>query len=160
MASNSHTVHTSNLLFLLHISVNFPIHLLYFFYLTLPLSFPSSHQITELDEEQETVCKMYNLINMYSVPTPPEDMIVFATLPSSMDLLHMLIDEAELDRESGMGKLCTSLTKAIKQLNREVMETKLKSQVRGKPLLPIYTLTNTKMGLYIIFFLGLSNLAR
>ncbi|XP_060941446.1 dynein axonemal heavy chain 6 [Limanda limanda] len=85
-------------------------------------------RITELDEEQETVCKMYNLINMYSVPTPPEDMIVFATLPSSINFLRVLIDEAVLERESSMEKLRTSLSKAIKQLNREVSETKLKSQ--------------------------------
>ena len=57
---------------------------------------------------------MYNLINTYSVPTPPEDMIVFATLPSSINFLRTLIDEAVLDREASMDELCTSLTQGHK----------------------------------------------
>ncbi|XP_038570255.1 dynein heavy chain 6, axonemal isoform X1 [Micropterus salmoides] len=85
-------------------------------------------RITLLEEEQETVCQMYNLINMYSVPTPPEDLVVFANLQPSIDSLRRIIDKAALERESSMDKLCSSLHKAIKELDHEVMKIKLKSQ--------------------------------
>ncbi|XP_076584320.1 dynein axonemal heavy chain 6 [Chaetodon auriga] len=85
-------------------------------------------RITVLEEEQETVCQMYNLINMYSVPTPPEDLVVFATLQPSINSLHSIIDEAAAERDSSMERFCSSLHKDIKELNREVMKVKLKSQ--------------------------------
>nr|XP_019939373.1 PREDICTED: dynein heavy chain 6, axonemal [Paralichthys olivaceus] len=85
-------------------------------------------RITVLDEEQETVCQMYNLIKTYLVPTPPEDLVVFATLQSSINSLHMLIDEAVSERDTSMNQLCTCLQKDIVKLNQEVMKTKLKSQ--------------------------------
>lgn len=75
---------------------------------------------------------MYNLINMYSVPTPPEDLFVFATLQPSIDSLQSLIDKAVLEREPSMETFCSSLQKGIKELDREVMNIKLRSQVRGK----------------------------
>ena len=100
-------------------------------------------QITVLEEEQETVCQMYNLINMYSIPTPPEDLVVFATLQPSINSLHSIIDEAAAERDSSMNKFCVSLRKDIKELNREIMKVKLKSQVHSKLLLPFYQPKNT-----------------
>ncbi|GAA6230347.1 dynein heavy chain 6, axonemal-like [Lates japonicus] len=85
-------------------------------------------RITVLEEEQETVCQMYNLIDMYSVPTPPEDLVVFATLQPSINSLHSLIDEAAAERDSSMDKFSSSLHKDIKELNHEVLKIKLKSQ--------------------------------
>ncbi|XP_070836417.1 dynein axonemal heavy chain 6 [Chaetodon trifascialis] len=85
-------------------------------------------RITVLEEEQETVCQMYNLINKYSVPTPPEDLVVFATLQPSINSLHSIIDEAAAERDSTMERFCSSLLKDIKELNCEVMKVKLKSQ--------------------------------
>uniref|UniRef100_A0A8C4HQX9 AAA+ ATPase domain-containing protein n=1 Tax=Dicentrarchus labrax TaxID=13489 RepID=A0A8C4HQX9_DICLA len=85
-------------------------------------------RITALEEEQETVRQMYNLINMYSVPTPPEHMVVFATLQPSINSLHSTIDNAAAEKSSSMKKFCSSLHKDIKELNHEVMKTKLKSQ--------------------------------
>ncbi|KAM7393703.1 hypothetical protein PAMP_020556 [Pampus punctatissimus] len=85
-------------------------------------------RITVLEEEQETVCQMYDLINKYSVPTPPEDAVVFATLQPSINSLHNIIDGAWSDRDSSMDKFCSSLQKDIKQLDHEVMKIKLKSQ--------------------------------
>lgn len=93
----------------------------------LPLSL--SLQITVLEEEQETVCQMYNLINMYSVPTPHEDLIDFATLKPSFNNLLSIIEEAAGEKHSSMKKFCASLHKDIKELNREVTEVKLKAQV-------------------------------
>uniref|UniRef100_A0A8C4HR50 Dynein, axonemal, heavy chain 6 n=2 Tax=Dicentrarchus labrax TaxID=13489 RepID=A0A8C4HR50_DICLA len=85
-------------------------------------------RIMVLEEEQETVCQMYNLINMYSVPTPPEDLVVFATLQPTINSLHSIIDEAEVEKSPSMKKFCSSLHKDIKALNHEVMKTQLKSQ--------------------------------
>ncbi|XP_040003149.1 dynein heavy chain 6, axonemal [Xiphias gladius] len=85
-------------------------------------------RITVLEEEQETVCQIYNLINMYSIPIPPEDLVVFATLQPSVNSLHSIIDEAAAERDSSMDKFCASLHKDIKELNHEVMKIKFKSQ--------------------------------
>nr|XP_046259789.1 dynein axonemal heavy chain 6 isoform X2 [Scatophagus argus] len=85
-------------------------------------------RITVLEEEQEAVCQMYNLINMYSVPTPPGDLVVFATLQPSINSLHGVIDDALAEWDSSMDKFCSSLNKDIMELNCKVMEIKLKSQ--------------------------------
>ncbi|KAK5899926.1 hypothetical protein CesoFtcFv8_009352 [Champsocephalus esox] len=85
-------------------------------------------RITVLEEEQETVCQLYNLINTYSVPTPPEDLFVFATLQPTISSLHSIIDGAALEREASMGKLGSSMHKDIMELNREVTQVTLKAQ--------------------------------
>ncbi len=75
---------------------------------------------------------------MYSVPTPPEDLVVFATLQPSINSLHSIIDEAAAERDSSMDKFCSSLHKDIKELNRKVMKVKLKSQVHGEVVYSFY----------------------
>ncbi|KAM3865367.1 dynein axonemal heavy chain 6 [Diretmus argenteus] len=85
-------------------------------------------RIKVLEEQQETVCQMYKLINMYSVPTPPEDFAVFATLNPSINSLHNTIDKAMAERDSNVAKFCTCLQKDIKELNSEVKRVKLKAQ--------------------------------
>ncbi|KAK2815675.1 hypothetical protein Q5P01_026142 [Channa striata] len=83
-------------------------------------------RIAVLEEEQETVCQMYNLIKMYSIPTPPEDMVVFATLQPSIHSLHRIIDQAVAERDGSMEKFCTSLQKDIKELDNAVIISKHK----------------------------------
>lgn len=78
---------------------------------------------------------MYSLIDMYSVPMPPEDLVAFAALEPSIESLHSTIDDAAAERHSSMNKLCSSLSKDIKELNRVVMKTKLKSWVCGEVLI-------------------------
>lgn len=78
---------------------------------------------------------MYNLVNMYSIPMPPEDLVVFATLQPSINSLHGIIDKAVAERDASMEKFCTSLHKDIKELNKEVMNIKLKLQVGGAELI-------------------------
>ncbi|TDH16419.1 hypothetical protein EPR50_G00020980 [Perca flavescens] len=85
-------------------------------------------RIMVLEGEQETVCQMYNLINMYSVPTPPEDLIVFATLQPTISSLIIIIDEAAAERESSIDKLCSSVQKGIQDLNRDAVQVMFKSQ--------------------------------
>lgn len=72
---------------------------------------------------------MYNLINMYSIPTPPEDLVVFATLQPSINSLHIIIDKAVAEKDASMDRFCTSMHMDIKELNKEVMNIKLKLQV-------------------------------
>uniref|UniRef100_A0A667W9Y7 Dynein axonemal heavy chain 6 n=1 Tax=Myripristis murdjan TaxID=586833 RepID=A0A667W9Y7_9TELE len=81
-----------------------------------------------LEEQQETICQMYKLINMYSVPTPPEDFALFSTLLPLVNSLHKSIDKAERERDSNMKKFCTCLQKDIEELNREVKRLKQKAQ--------------------------------
>ncbi|KAL7403678.1 hypothetical protein ABVT39_003711 [Epinephelus coioides] len=85
-------------------------------------------RITVLEEEQETVCQMYSLINMYSIPTQPEDLVVFTTLQPSINSLSSIIDEAAAEREYTVNNLCSSLNKDIKELNSKVKKLKFKSQ--------------------------------
>lgn len=87
------------------------------------------NQIKVLEEEQEAVSQLYNLIDMYSVPTTPEDFATFATLQPSINSLHNIIDEAAAERYSNMDKFCSSLQTDIKELKHEVKEIRLKSQV-------------------------------
>lgn len=91
-----------------------------------------SFQIVVLEEEQETVSQMYNLIKIYSVPTPPEDLVVFATLQSSVNSLHRVIDEAVAERDTCMERFCSALHEDIMNLNREVMKNKEKSEVHER----------------------------
>lgn len=81
---------------------------------------------------------MYDLINMYSVPLPPEDLVAFATLQTSINSLHDIIHEAVAERDSSMDKFCISLHKDIIELNREVMKIKLKSQVHEELAFILY----------------------
>uniref|UniRef100_A0A8C3ADL9 Dynein axonemal heavy chain 6 n=1 Tax=Cyclopterus lumpus TaxID=8103 RepID=A0A8C3ADL9_CYCLU len=85
-------------------------------------------RITMLEAEQETVCQMYSLITLYSVPLPPDDLVVFVTLQPSINSLHSIINEAAAQRDSSMDKLASSLQKDIKELNHEVLKIKCNSQ--------------------------------
>uniref|UniRef100_A0A7N9AZR1 Dynein, axonemal, heavy chain 6 n=1 Tax=Mastacembelus armatus TaxID=205130 RepID=A0A7N9AZR1_9TELE len=81
-----------------------------------------------LEEEQDTVCKMYNLIQVYSVPMPPEEQFFFDPLQSFINSLHSTIDKAVAARDSSMDKFCMSLQKDIKELGQEVIKVHLKLQ--------------------------------
>ncbi|KAM4603926.1 dynein axonemal heavy chain 6 [Polymixia lowei] len=85
-------------------------------------------RIEVLEEQQEVVCQMYKLIDMYSVPAPPEDFAVFATLRPSVTSVQNSIDKAVAKRDSNVNKFCTYLQKDIKELNREVTRVKEKAQ--------------------------------
>ncbi|XP_041838798.1 dynein heavy chain 6, axonemal [Melanotaenia boesemani] len=92
-------------------------------------------RIAVLKEEQMTVSKMYSLINTYSVPTPPEDRVVFATLKPSINSLERIIGYALAERDSSMEKFCCSLSAGIKKVQDEV--TNIKHKVQNPELLDI-----------------------
>lgn len=85
-------------------------------------------RIMVLEEEQETVCKMYNLIALYSVAAPADDLVSFSTLQKSIKSLHIIIDDAMEKRDSTMEKFCSSMVMDMKKLQDDVMKIDLKSQ--------------------------------
>ncbi|KAM9770210.1 dynein axonemal heavy chain 6 [Menidia menidia] len=94
-------------------------------------------RITSLREEEETVCKMYSLIDTYSISTPPEDLVVFATLQPSINALQDLICEAVADRDSRMEMFSSSLIEDIEKVQNEVK--KIKQKLQNPEILDINT---------------------
>ncbi|KAK3507623.1 hypothetical protein QTP70_031174 [Hemibagrus guttatus] len=83
-----------------------------------------------LDQEVETVCEMYKLIESYSVPTPPEDLAVFGTLRPSRSSMNNTIDKLVGERDANVGKFCQHLQQDIKELTNEVMSIKQQAENR------------------------------
>ncbi|XP_053335345.1 dynein axonemal heavy chain 6-like [Clarias gariepinus] len=88
-----------------------------------------------LDQEAETVCEMYKLIESYSVPTPPEDLAYFKTLQPSRSAMNNAIDKALGERDAKLAKFCQHLQDDIKELNDEVK--RIKQQAENRILLDI-----------------------
>ncbi|XP_027139394.1 dynein heavy chain 6, axonemal [Larimichthys crocea] len=85
-------------------------------------------RVTVLREEYNTVCQMYNLINMYSVPIPLDDQIEFSQLQTNINKLQKDIDKAAAVRDSNMNSFSSSLHNDINDLKSEVKKVKLKLQ--------------------------------
>ncbi|XP_075717900.1 dynein axonemal heavy chain 6 [Rhinoderma darwinii] len=85
-------------------------------------------RIDVLEEESNVVAQMYQLIDSYNVPTPPEDFAVFATLKPSILAVRNAIDKSVGERDSSIEKFCRSLDKDIAELNKEVKDVKQQSQ--------------------------------
>ena len=90
-------------------------------------------QMEWLDEQTETVCQMYKLIDSYSVPSPPEDLAVYATLKPSVTGIRNAIDKALGEKDANVDKFCVHLQRDITDLNKEVKRVKQQAQVsRGQ----------------------------
>ncbi|XP_075140366.1 dynein axonemal heavy chain 6 [Leptodactylus fuscus] len=85
-------------------------------------------RIDVLEEESNVVAQMYQLIDSYNVPTPPEDFAVFATLKPSILAVRNAIDKSVGERDSSIEKFCRSLDKDIAELNKDVKDVKQQSQ--------------------------------
>uniref|UniRef100_A0A4W3JW30 Dynein axonemal heavy chain 6 n=1 Tax=Callorhinchus milii TaxID=7868 RepID=A0A4W3JW30_CALMI len=85
-------------------------------------------RIEVLDEEANIIVQMYELIDEFRVPTPPEDLAVFATLKPSLVAVRSIIDRAVSERDKNIGKFCQHLDKDIALLNEEVKTVKLQAQ--------------------------------
>ncbi|KAM9330540.1 dynein axonemal heavy chain 6 [Gastrophryne carolinensis] len=85
-------------------------------------------RIDVLEEESNVVSQMYQLIENYHVPTPPEDFAVFATLKPSITAVRNAIDKSVGERDSSIEKFCRSLDKDIAELNKEVKDVRQQSQ--------------------------------
>lgn len=108
-----------------------------------------------LEKETETVCDMYKLIECYSVPTPPEDIAVFATLSPCITAIRITIDKAVGERHSYVDKFCQHLQQDINQLNKKVLEVKEQAEVkeRGeKEIVILYQKKNVLTLLWYFYF--------
>ncbi|MED6254199.1 hypothetical protein ATANTOWER_019463, partial [Ataeniobius toweri] len=76
--------------------------------------------ILELQEQHESVSKVYNLFNTYSVTIPPEDLVDFAKLQPTIYLLYDLIDDAVAERDTSMERFISSLVTDQNKLQEEV----------------------------------------
>jgi len=89
-------------------------------------------EIEVLEKETSTVCEMYKLIESYSVPTPPEDIAVYATLPPCVTAIKNTIDKAVGERDSNVDKFCQHLQQDINQLNNNVLAVKEQAEVKER----------------------------
>ncbi|XP_072318696.1 dynein axonemal heavy chain 6 [Eucyclogobius newberryi] len=85
-------------------------------------------RIHGLAEEEETISQLYNLINSYSIPTPPEDPFVFASLKPAINSLEVIIHDASWAKNDITEKFKASLKKDLKDLKEEIMNLDHKSQ--------------------------------
>ncbi|XP_050800280.1 dynein axonemal heavy chain 6 isoform X6 [Gopherus flavomarginatus] len=85
-------------------------------------------RIESLEEEGNVVTQMYQLIEQYQVPTPPEDFALFATLKPSIVAVRNAIDKSVGERDSSITKFCQHLDQDVVELNEEVKEVKLQAQ--------------------------------
>ncbi|XP_072221953.1 dynein axonemal heavy chain 6-like [Leuresthes tenuis] len=79
-----------------------------------------------IGKEVESVCKLYNLIRMYSLPMPLEDHVEFSSLEPYMDDFLGNISCAAVERNSSMSKFCRSLCTDMKELQHRVKDASLK----------------------------------
>ncbi|KAK7497834.1 hypothetical protein BaRGS_00010968 [Batillaria attramentaria] len=85
-------------------------------------------RIDPLEQEASVVKDMYDLIDEYKVPTPPEDFAVYQTLNPSITNVRNAIDKALAERDANIDKFCTHLDKDIAELGKEVKEVKQEAQ--------------------------------
>ena len=87
---------------------------------------------------------MYDLIDKYQVPTPPEDFAVYQTLTPSVTAVRNAIDKSVGERDANIDKFCNHMDKDIAQLNREVKGVKQESQVSCIPMWHVHNTINKR----------------
>ncbi|KYO35065.1 hypothetical protein Y1Q_0000966 [Alligator mississippiensis] len=85
-------------------------------------------RIENLEEEANVVTQMYQLIEQYQVPAPPEDFALFATLKPSIVAVRNAIDKAVGERDTSITQFCQHLDQDVLELNEEVKEVKQQAQ--------------------------------
>ncbi|XP_053147968.1 dynein axonemal heavy chain 6 isoform X2 [Hemicordylus capensis] len=85
-------------------------------------------RIETLEDESKIVTKMYQLIELYAVPTPPEDLALFATLKPSIIAVRNAIDKSVGDRDANIARFCQLLDLDIHELNEEVKDVKRQAE--------------------------------
>ncbi|XP_054751474.2 dynein axonemal heavy chain 6-like isoform X1 [Lytechinus pictus] len=85
-------------------------------------------RIDALEAESNIVKEMYDLIDKYTVPTPPEDFAVYQTLTPSVTAVRNAIDKSVGERDANIDKFCNHMDKDISHLNKEVKSVKQESQ--------------------------------
>lgn len=86
-------------------------------------------KIDPLEKEAEIVKEMYELIEQYKVPCPPEDLVVYATLFNTITVCRNAIDKALTERDSNIQQFCNVLDKDIVNLTEDCRRIKQQAQV-------------------------------
>ncbi|VDK35198.1 unnamed protein product [Taenia asiatica] len=89
-------------------------------------------RIESLEREADAVRSMYELIDVFKVPTPPEDLAVYQILFPSIERTITTIDRALAERDSLVDIFFGCLNKDIGDLMNDVRDTK---QTVGNPML-------------------------
>ena len=79
--------------------------------------------------ESETVKDLYDLMEKYLVPIPPEDLAVYHTLKPAVGGLRNSVDKGVSQRDQYINKFCRMLDKDIAELGKEVKAIKNEAQV-------------------------------
>lgn len=85
-------------------------------------------RIESLEKEADVVKEMYDLIDSYKVPCPPEDLVVYATLNNTITLCRNAIDKALTERDANIASFCATLDKDITLLTEECRHIKQQAQ--------------------------------
>ncbi|KAG8130386.1 hypothetical protein E2320_017073 [Naja naja] len=76
-------------------------------------------RIEILEDESKVVSKMYQLIEQYVIPTPPEDFALFSSLKPSIVAVRNAIDKSVGERDASIIKFCQLLDEDVHDLNEE-----------------------------------------
>ncbi|XP_041356323.1 dynein heavy chain 6, axonemal-like isoform X2 [Gigantopelta aegis] len=85
-------------------------------------------RIEPMEKEAMVVKEMYDLIENYNVPVPPEDLAVYQTLGSSITNVQNAIDKSLTERDANIDKFCNHLDKDIAELAKDVKLVKQDAQ--------------------------------
>uniref|UniRef100_A0ACB8ETB5 Dynein heavy chain 6, axonemal n=1 Tax=Sphaerodactylus townsendi TaxID=933632 RepID=A0ACB8ETB5_9SAUR len=88
-------------------------------------------RIETLEDDSKVVTKMYQLIELYAVPAPPEDFALFSTLKPSIVTVRNAIDKSVGERDGCLVRFCQLLDQDVHELNEEVKDVKRESEVTG-----------------------------
>ena len=85
-------------------------------------------KIESIDVEVNVVKDLYDLVEEYSVPVPPEDSATYRTLVPSVSSVRNSVDKAVGEWDASVDKFCSHLDKDIAMLNKEVKAVKEEGQ--------------------------------
>ncbi|XP_062985188.1 dynein axonemal heavy chain 6 [Elgaria multicarinata webbii] len=85
-------------------------------------------RIETLEDESKVVTKMYQLIEQYTVPAPPEDLALFSSLKPSIIAVRNAIDKSVGERDASIVRFCQLLDIDVHELNEEVKDVKHQAQ--------------------------------
>lgn len=85
-------------------------------------------RIEPLEQEAEIVRQMYELIEHYKVPCPPEDIVSQSSLTTTLNGCRNAMDKALTERDANVTRFVSLLDKDIELLTQEVRKIKQDSQ--------------------------------
>ncbi|XP_015770017.1 PREDICTED: dynein heavy chain 6, axonemal-like [Acropora digitifera] len=85
-------------------------------------------KVDDIERDATVVKELYDLIETYKVPTPPEDLAVYQHIRPTVTAVRNVIDKSLAERDADIDKMCTHIDKDIVALGKEVKEVKQKAQ--------------------------------